>query len=48
MAVATGEVSHEERVTILNHFSKTKKINTIFLSSIGDTSIDLPSANVVI
>ncbi len=47
IAVAHGSVSTEERQLILEYFRKNK-INTIFLSSIGDTAIDLPSANVVI
>ena len=46
--VAHGKVSHEERVFILDKFKGTRKINTIMISSIGDTAIDLPSANVVI
>lgn len=46
--IAHGDVSHEERVLILDKFKSTRKINTIMLSSIGDTAIDLPTANVVI
>lgn len=46
--IAHGNVSHEERVLILDKFKSTRKINTIMLSSIGDTAIDLPTANVVI
>lgn len=45
--VGTGAVSPEERATILSYFTR-KKIQTIILSSIGDTAIDLPDANVVI
>lgn len=48
MPVLHGKVSHEERVIILDKFQTSRKINTIFLSNIGDTAIDLPSANVVI
>lgn len=47
LPVATGAVSNEERNTILNYFVN-KKIQTIILSSIGDTAIDLPDASVVI
>jgi len=46
--VAHGRVTHEERVFILEKFKGTRKINTIMISSIGDTAIDLPTANVVI
>lgn len=48
MPVLHGKVRHDERVVILEKFQTSKKINTIFLSSIGDTAIDLPAANVVI
>ena len=44
----SGKVSHTERMGILYYFQKTNKINTIFISKIGDTSIDLPGANVII
>ena len=33
---------------ILHYFQKTNEVNTIFLSKVGDTSIDLPGANVII
>ena len=33
---------------MLEYFSKTNEVNTIFLSKVGDTSIDLPIANVII
>ena len=35
-------------MNILDYFKKTDEFNTIFVSQVGDTSIDLPSANVVI
>ena len=35
-------------MNILSYFQKYDEIKTIFLSKIGDTSIDLPSANVII
>jgi DNA excision repair protein ERCC-3 len=44
----SGEVSQQERMGILHYFQKTNEINTIFLSKVGDTSIDLPGANVII
>ena len=43
-----GNTNQLERMNILNHFKKYEKINTIFISKIGDTSIDLPAANVII
>jgi DNA excision repair protein ERCC-3 len=41
-------VSENEKMNILSYFEKHNDINTIFLSKIGDTSIDLPSASVII
>ncbi|KAF9109387.1 DNA repair helicase RAD25, partial [Mortierella sp. AM989] len=43
-----GGTSHCERVQILENFQHNPKINTIFLSKIGDTSIDLPEATCLI
>lgn len=43
-----GATNHTERMNILDYFKKTDEFNTIFVSQVGDTSIDLPSANVVI
>ena len=43
-----GIVSLEERILMLDKFKGTSKINTIMLSRLGDTAIDLPTANVVI
>ncbi|KAG0011469.1 hypothetical protein BGZ80_000667 [Entomortierella chlamydospora] len=43
-----GETSQPERVQILEHFQHNPQINTIFLSKIGDTSIDLPVATCLI
>ena len=43
-----GGVGHQERMGILHYFQKTNDINTIFISKVGDTSIDLPGANVII
>ena len=43
-----GPTSHAERVQILRNFQFNPKINTIFISKVGDTSFDLPGANVLI
>ena len=43
-----GKTNQLERMNILSYFQKYDDINTIFVSKIGDTSIDLPSANVII
>lgn len=43
-----GETSQEERVTILENFQRNPLINTLFLSKIGDTSLDLPEATCLI
>ncbi|KAJ3041370.1 hypothetical protein HDV00_009511 [Rhizophlyctis rosea] len=42
---ATGTV---ERMRILQNFQHNPAVNCIFLSKVGDTSIDLPEANVLI
>ncbi|KAL2936251.1 General transcription and DNA repair factor IIH helicase subunit XPB2 [Bienertia sinuspersici] len=39
---------HVERTQILEAFKTGKDINTIFLSKVGDNSIDIPEANVII
>lgn len=41
----TGQV---ERMRILQHFQHSPEVNTIFLSKVGDTSIDLPEATCLI
>ena len=43
-----GGMNELEKMNILAYFQKYDDINTIFLSKIGDTSIDLPAANVII
>ncbi|CAF3857332.1 unnamed protein product [Adineta steineri] len=43
-----GNVSHNERIQLLQDFQRNSKNNTIFLSKVGGTSFDLPEANVVI
>ncbi|KAG8659195.1 general transcription and DNA repair factor IIH helicase subunit XPB1 [Manihot esculenta] len=43
-----GATSHAERTKILQAFKTSKEVNTIFLSKVGDNSIDIPEANVII
>ncbi|KAJ3670649.1 hypothetical protein LUZ60_008075 [Juncus effusus] len=43
-----GATSHNERTSILNAFKTSPNVNTIFLSKVGDNSIDIPEANVII
>ncbi|XP_020217240.1 general transcription and DNA repair factor IIH helicase subunit XPB1 isoform X1 [Cajanus cajan] len=43
-----GATSHVERTKILQAFKTSKDVNTIFLSKVGDNSIDIPEANVII
>ncbi|KAG2677215.1 hypothetical protein I3843_12G090800 [Carya illinoinensis] len=43
-----GATSHVERTKILGAFKTSKEVNTIFLSKVGDNSIDIPEANVII
>ena len=43
-----GDTSHAERTRVLHAFKFSNEINTIFLSKVGDNSIDIPEANVII
>jgi DNA excision repair protein ERCC-3 len=43
-----GQIPQQERMRILNHFQHNPTVNTIFLSKVGDTSIDLPEATCLI
>ncbi|KAM7494282.1 hypothetical protein LguiB_028891 [Lonicera macranthoides] len=43
-----GATSHVERTKILEAFKTSKDVNTVFLSKVGDNSIDIPEANVII
>jgi DNA excision repair protein ERCC-3 len=43
-----GDTSNQERIQILENFQHNELINTIFLSKIGDTSLDLPEATCLI
>ena len=41
-----GKVTHRERLQILQRFQESSEVNTIFLSEVGDTAINLPNASV--
>ena len=43
-----GATPQQERMAILENFRYNELVNTIFLSSVGDTSIDLPEATCLI
>ncbi|CBQ68696.1 probable SSL2-DNA helicase [Sporisorium reilianum SRZ2] len=43
-----GGTAHLERMRILQNFQHNPMVNTIFLSKVGDTSIDLPEATCLI
>lgn len=43
-----GATSHSERTRILYAFKHSPDVNTVFLSKVGDNSIDIPEANVII
>ena len=43
-----GGTSHAERTKVLHAFKHSNLVNTIFLSKVGDNSIDIPEANVII
>ncbi|EGV65247.1 DNA repair helicase RAD25 [Yamadazyma tenuis] len=43
-----GATSQQERMKILQNFQHNDQVNTIFLSKVGDTSIDLPEATCLI
>src|SRR5690606_26097251 len=43
-----GGTPQNERMRILENFQYNEKVNTIFLSKIGDTSLDLPEATCLI
>lgn len=43
-----GPTSQQERMRILKQFQTNPMINTLFLSKVGDTSIDLPEATCLI
>jgi len=43
-----GQIGHVERTRILNAFKHSPDVNTVFISKVGDNSIDIPEANVII
>ncbi|EFC50312.1 predicted protein [Naegleria gruberi] len=43
-----GNTKQQERVYYLNQFRNTNHYNTIFISKVGDTAIDIPEATVII
>ncbi|KAL8672731.1 MAG: hypothetical protein Q9168_002821 [Polycauliona sp. 1 TL-2023] len=43
-----GGTSQAERLRVLENFQHSDRVNTIFLSKIGDTSLDLPEATCLI
>ena len=43
-----GSTAEHEREDVLRKFANSSKVNTIFLSKVGDTSIDIPDAAVII
>ncbi|ORX71405.1 component of the holoenzyme form of RNA polymerase transcription factor [Linderina pennispora] len=43
-----GGTPQQERIAILNQFQHNPNLSTIFLSKVGDTSIDLPEATCLI
>jgi len=43
-----GATSHGDRTRILYNFKHNPQVNTIFLSKVGDNSIDVPEANVLL
>eukprot|EP01084_Bolivina_argentea_P172820 299332_1 len=43
-----GKTKNDERKIWLNKFNNTSNVNCLFMSSVGDTGINLPNVNVVI
>jgi DNA excision repair protein ERCC-3 len=43
-----GGTAHAERTKVLSLFKHSSQINTVFLSKVGDNSLDIPEANVLI
>ncbi|CCW68459.1 unnamed protein product [Phytomonas sp. Hart1] len=46
--VISGKTQHRERLMIFSDFQRTSKVSVICVSRVGDVSVNLPSANVVI
>jgi DNA repair helicase Rad25 len=43
-----GDTPNHERLVVFSHFQHNPSVRTIFISKVGDNSIDLPAANVLI
>ncbi|KDD74832.1 hypothetical protein H632_c1046p0, partial [Helicosporidium sp. ATCC 50920] len=43
-----GGTGHAERTRVLHAFKHSPAVNTVFLSKVGDNSLDIPEANVLI
>jgi len=43
-----GGTGHQERTRILHAFKHNPEVNTVFLSKVGDNSLDIPEANVLV
>eukprot|EP00474_Spongospora_subterranea_P010274 CRZ10732.1 hypothetical protein [Spongospora subterranea] len=43
-----GKTKDQERLDFLKHIQTDDNLNTLFISKVGDTSIDLPDVNVII
>ena len=43
-----GDTPEKDRLSILTQFKTTPNVNVICISSVGDTSIDLPECTVII
>ncbi|KAI3434686.1 hypothetical protein D9Q98_002749 [Chlorella vulgaris] len=43
-----GATGHQERTRILHAFKHNPAVNTVFLSKVGDNSLDIPEANVLV
>ncbi|KAL4441851.1 hypothetical protein ABPG77_003767 [Micractinium sp. CCAP 211/92] len=43
-----GATGHQERTRILHAFKHNPQVNTVFLSKVGDNSLDIPEANVLV
>jgi DNA excision repair protein ERCC-3 len=44
----SGDTSESERIDVLNKFQNEDSVRTLFLSKVGDTSLDLPEATCLI
>lgn len=43
-----GATGHQERTRVLHAFKSNPQVNTVFLSKVGDNSLDIPEANVLV